>query len=93
MTIGTLSLDPRRVLAADIEYSRGRWILTVKYLVGDSMVEMDADFEEHEAAMAALVKLDSACYKGPLADAVADKVIDDDQDDEDYEIGFFRERT
>ena len=89
MTIGTLSLDPRRVLAADNEYSRGRWILTVKYLVGDSMVEMDADFEEHEEAMAALVKLDEACYKGPLADAVSDKTIDD-EDDEDCDIGFLR---
>jgi hypothetical protein len=89
MTIGTLSLDPRRVLAADIEYSRGRWILTVKYLVGDSMVEMDADFEEHEDAMAALTTLDEACYKGPLADAVSDKTIDD-EDDEDCDIGFLR---
>jgi hypothetical protein len=93
MTIGTLSLDPRRVLAADIEYYRGRWILSVKYMVGNAMTEFDTDYEDHEDAMAALVKLDGVCYKGPLADAVADKTIDDDQDDEDYEIGFFREKT
>jgi hypothetical protein len=93
MTIGTLSLDPRRVLAAELELIRGRWLITVKYLVGDTMTHLEMDFVDKEDAEAALAKLDGACYKGPLADAVADKTIDDDQDDEDYEIGFFREKT
>jgi hypothetical protein len=91
MTIGTLSLDPRRVLAADIEYYRGRWILSVKYMVGNAITEFETDYEELEEAEAALVKLDDSCYKGPLADAVADKTIE--EDDDDYEIGFFREKT
>ena len=89
MTIGTLSLDPRRVLAADIEYYRRRWILTVKYMVGDGMTEFEVDYEDRDDAMADLAKLDSACYKGPLADAVSDKTIDD-EDDEDCDIGFLR---
>jgi hypothetical protein len=89
MTIGTLSLDPRRVLAADIEYYRRRWILTVKYRIGDAMTELEADYEDRDDAMADLAKLDGACYKGPLADAVSDKTIDD-EDDEDCDIGFLR---
>ena len=89
MTIGTLSLDPRRVLAADIEYYRRRWILTVKYRIGDAMTELEADYEDRDDAQADLAKLDDACYKGPLADAVSDKTIDD-EDDEDCDIGFLR---
>ena len=85
MTIGTLSLDPRRVLAADIEYYRRRWILTVKYRIGDAMTELEADYEDRDDAMADLAKLDGVCYKGPLADAISTDKLDDD--DIDYDAG------
>jgi len=89
MTIGTLSLDPRRVLAAYTECYRGRYILTVKYMASDGTVELDDAYFEEDEAKAALAKLDAACYKGPLADAVSDKAIDD-EDDDDCDIGFLR---
>ena len=92
MTIGTLSLDPRRVLAADIEYYRGRWILSVKYMVGDGMTECETDYEDKEDAEAALAKLDGACYRGPLADAISTDKLDDDEIDYDAgcKLGFIK---
>jgi hypothetical protein len=53
------------------------------------MTEFESDYEDRDDAMADLAKLDDACYKGPLADAVSDKTIDD-EDDEDCDIGFLR---
>jgi len=83
MTVGGLSLDPRRVIAADTEYVRGRYILTVRYLVAETVVSLDTCFDDAQEAGYALAKLDEHCYKGPLADAIATQTIDDDDDDDD----------
>ena len=92
MTIGTLSLDPRRVLAAELELIRGRWLITVKYLVGNTMTHLEMDFVDKEDAEAALVKLDGACYKGPIADAISTDKLDDDEIDYDAgcKLGFIK---
>lgn len=83
MTIGTLSIDPRRVLLATVEKQRGMWVLTVSYQVGTSMTDIEDEYSDKEDAMAALVKLDAACYKGPLADAIGtDRLEEDDEENE-----------
>lgn len=90
MTVGGLSLDPRRVIAADTEYVRGRYVLTVRYLVAETVVSLDTCFQDEQSAMYALAILDEHCYKGPLVDAVATQTIDDDDDDDEKELGFDR---
>ena len=90
MTIGTLSIDQRRVLTANIERRykyvgnpNGIWVLTVSYQVGTSMLDLEDEYADKDDAMAALVKLDAACYKGPLADAIGtDRLEEDDEENE-----------
>jgi hypothetical protein len=83
MTIGTLSIDPRRVLTANVNKDRGAWILTISYQVGTSMLDLEDEYDDKEDAMAALVKLDAACYKGPLADAIGtDRLEEDNEENE-----------
>ena len=82
MTIGTLSIDPRRVLTANVNKDRGAWILTISYQVGTSMLDLEDEYDDKDDAMAALVKLDAACYKGPLADAIGTDRLEEDNEDE-----------
>ena len=86
MTIGTLSIDPRRVLTANVNKDRGAWVLTISYQVGTSMLDLEDEYDDKDDAMAALVKLDAACYKGPLADAIASDKVEEDDDD-----GYYKE--
>lgn len=92
MTIGTLSLDPRRVVAADFDLVRGVYIMTVRYAIGDSVVSLDTMLTDEAEARYALAKIDECCYKGPLADAIStDRLeLDTDDDDEEGMIGFDR---
>jgi hypothetical protein len=79
--IGGLSLDPRRIIAASLETERGNHILTVNYLIGESVVSLDTSIDDPESAVCALYKLDENSYMGPLADAIASERLDDSDND------------
>jgi hypothetical protein len=88
MIIGDMSIDPRRVVAADLEYTRDRWVITVQYLVGDTVTSLTDYYDDYEDAASDLFKLDNASYKMPLTDAISDKVIEDEDGDDSITIGF-----
>jgi len=81
MIIGKLSLDPRNILFAQINRDDAGWLLSVTYKVGDQAtdIEVRGDTEELEAWLA---KIDERAYKGPLADALAQDNLDDDEIDD-----------
>lgn len=90
MILGATSIDPRRVTFADIEHVAGSvYKLKVERILGDAVMDTDILFTDLEDAEAALVKLDKASYKTELADAISDKSIDqDDDEDEQGKLGF-----
>ena len=89
MIIGKLSIDPRRVIASLVTQEHGRYTLTIKQLVGEALMEIDDYFDSQAEALQWQEQLDSACYKGPLADAISNKELSDDNDDDDCgKIGF-----
>ena len=90
MVVGKLSIDPRRVIGSMVTQEHGRYTLTVKQLVGELMLETDDYFATEAEALRWQEQLDEACYKGPLADAISDKELSDDNDDgcEQDRIGF-----
>jgi hypothetical protein len=88
MIIGDASLDPRKVLGAEITYHAGCYRLTADVLYGNSVMKVEVFFADKDDALEAMAKLDAASYKGPLADAIADKTVDDEDDDEEHGMGF-----
>ena len=91
MVVGSISIDPRRVVDAEINYKGGAYWLTVEHLIGDSLRQSETYFDTKEDAEAALRKIDSMAYKTILADAIADKTLDEESDDDEEErnrIGF-----
>ena len=77
MIIGKLSIDPRRVVGSIVTAEHGRYTLTVKQLIGDALMETDDYFQSESEARRWQEELDSASYKGQLADAISGKDIDD----------------
>lgn len=94
MIVGGLSIDPRRVVYSKIQivYRRFRMpihILSVGYMLDGNIVDISEPFESERDIYLAQIKLDKACYKGPLADAISNQTVDDEGDDEEQErIGF-----
>jgi hypothetical protein len=80
MIIGNVSIDPRTVL--DFEYDRRTKSIEIDVRTGDALRTITALFDDSEQAWEMAIRLDKACYKGPLADAVSDKSVDDDDDDD-----------
>ena len=80
MIIGNVSIDPRTV--ANFEYDRRTRSIEIDIRIGDTLRTIVALFDESEQAWEMMIRLDNACYKGPLTDAISDKDIDDaDMDD------------
>lgn len=77
MIIGKLSIDPRRVIGSVVTQEHGRYTLTVKQQIGDGLMETEDYFDSEAVALQWQEQLDSACYKGQLADAISGKDIDD----------------
>jgi len=88
MIIGDMSIDPRRVVAADLEYTHSVWVMTVQYMVGDSVTNLTDYYPDYEDAASDLFKLDKASYKGALADAIGDKELEDEGEEPLITIGF-----
>ena len=88
MIIGDMSIDPRRVVAADLEYTRDRWVITVQYLVGDTVTALNDYYDDYDQAVDDLARLDKASYKGALADAIGDKELEDEGEEPLITIGF-----
>jgi len=76
-----MSVDPRRVIAADLEYTRGMWIMTVQYMVNDTVASLDNCFIDRVEAVRELERLDEKSYKADLIDAISNKEIDDADDE------------
>lgn len=89
MIIGNVSIDPRRVTEAKlVPYKRG-FILNISVMYGNTLTDTQAQFVDIDDAVIALAKLDAACYKGPLADAIAsDRLEEEEIDGEQEKIGF-----
>jgi len=85
--IGGLPLDPRRIIAASLETERGSHVITVQYIIGNSIEHLDTAIDDQESAVNALYKLDESAYKGPLADAIATERLDDNEEAKN-KIGF-----
>lgn len=89
MIIGDASIDPRRVLQAEIEQVGSQYRLTITMQYGETAHSLEQFYDRYEDAAADLDKLDRAAHKGPLADAIAtDRVDDDTDDDEEGRLGF-----
>jgi hypothetical protein len=89
LIIGKLSIDPRRVIASMVTQEHGRYTLTIKQIVGAALMEIDDYFSSEAEARQWQEQLDGACYKGILADAISDKALTDDNDDDECgKIGF-----
>jgi DNA-dependent RNA polymerase auxiliary subunit epsilon len=94
MIIGNVSIDPRRVLEAELTNIGTNPALQISMLYGDTIRVTDAFFTTVEAAMNALDKLDKNSYKTELVDAIADKEIEDEDDDDlSGKIGFKLDRS
>jgi DNA-dependent RNA polymerase auxiliary subunit epsilon len=94
MIIGNVSIDPRRVLEAELTNIGTNPALQISMLYGDTIRVTDAFFPTIEAAMNALDKLDKNSYKTELVDAIADKEIEDEDDDDlSGKIGFKLDRS
>jgi hypothetical protein len=89
MIIGNVSIDPRRVTEAKlVPYKKG-FILNISIMYGNTLTDTQSEFADYEDALIAFMKLDDACYKGPLSDAIAsERLEDEDSDDEQSKIGF-----
>ena len=94
MIIGNVSIDPRRVMRAEIVQEYMRDIVRISCLYGDTISDTDAVFSDPQLAGDALRELDKVCYKGPLADAISDKELEDEDDcDLEDKIGFKLDRS
>jgi hypothetical protein len=94
MIIGNVSIDPRRVMRAEILQEYMREVVRISCLYGDTVSDTDAVFSDRQLASEALQELDKVCYKGPLADAISDKEIEDEDDDDlSGKIGFKLDRN
>ena len=94
MIIGNVSIDPRRVMRAEIVKEYERDVVRISCLYGDTVSDTDAVFTDLQLAKNALKELDQVCYKGPLADAISDKEIEDENDDDlSDKIGFTLDRS
>ena len=94
MIIGNVSIDPRRVMRAEILQEYMREVVRISCLYGDTVSDTDAVFSDRQLASEALQELDKVCYKGPLADAISDKEIEDEDDDDlSGKIGFKLDRS
>jgi hypothetical protein len=88
MIIGNVSIDPRRVTEAQLDYKKGQSIIHISVMYGNTIVVTDA-IVNPARNMEELARLDAACYKGPLADAIAtDRLEEEDTDEEQEKIGF-----
>jgi hypothetical protein len=90
MIIGNVSIDPRRVLEAELTNIGTNPALQISLLYGDTIHVTDAFFPTIEAAMNALDKLDKNSYKTALVDAISDKDVGEEDDDFEFsdKIGF-----
>lgn len=81
MIIGDASIDPRRVLDADIDNVGSGYRLNITLQYGESIRTIEQFYDTFEDAADDLERLDRAAYKGPLADAIATDRLGDDSDD------------
>jgi DNA-dependent RNA polymerase auxiliary subunit epsilon len=90
MIIGNVSIDPRRVVEAELTNIGTNPAIKISLLYGNTITVTDAYFASVETASDALTKLDKNSYKTELVDAISDKEIDEESDDDDLsdKIGF-----
>lgn len=89
MIIGDASIDPRRVLQAEVDPIANGYRLTITVQYGSAAHSLEQFYDSYEDAAADLDKLDAAAHKGPLADAIATERLDDGDDDgEEGRLGF-----
>ena len=82
MIVGTISIDPRRIIDAEIIEKAGKCWLQVEWLIGEGIRQSETAFDDMASALAALKRIDDVAYKTMLADAVSDKVLELEADDD-----------
>jgi hypothetical protein len=86
MIIGTASIDPRNVSMAMYTKQKRDWFMTLAFSGG---MEAGISFPTEREAIKALELIDKYAHKGLPADAVSDRFVDvNNQDDEECRIGF-----
>jgi DNA-dependent RNA polymerase auxiliary subunit epsilon len=94
MIIGNVSIDPRRVVEAELTNIGTNPAIKISLLYGNTITVTDAYFASVEMARDALTKLDKNSYKTELIDAISDKEIEDEDDDDlSDKIGFKLDRN
>lgn len=89
MIIGNVSIDPRRVVEAELTNIGINPAIKISLLYGNTITVTDAFFTETDTAYDALRKLDRNSYKTELIDAISDKELEsEDDDDLSDKIGF-----
>jgi DNA-dependent RNA polymerase auxiliary subunit epsilon len=95
MIIGNVSIDPRRVVEAELTALGNNLLIKISLLYGNTISITDAIFDDINLANEALLRLDKNSYKTELIDAISDKEIDEETDDDDLsgKIGFKLDRN
>jgi DNA-dependent RNA polymerase auxiliary subunit epsilon len=94
MIIGNVSVDPRRVVEAELTALGNNLLIKISLLYGNTISITDAIFDDINLANEALVRLDKHSYKTELIDAISDKEIEDEDDDDlSDKIGFKLDRN
>lgn len=82
MIIGNVSIDPRRVLHANLRRGLFAHRLYIYCLYGSSVIPCIAKYTRYTDASIDLSLLDSVCHQGQLVDLVSSTMLEDDEDDE-----------
>ena len=94
MIIGNVSIDPRRVVEAELTNIGTNPAIKISLLYGNTITVTDAFFGSAEIALDALTRLDRNSYKTQLVDAISDKESEEEIDDDlSDKIGFKLDRS
>lgn len=90
MIVGALCVDPRRILFASHQIANppNVYVLKIGYLMGQEAVEL-TQFGTLKECVKWMKALDTVTGKGPLLDAIADKILENEENEDECEkIGF-----
>jgi hypothetical protein len=91
MIIGNTSLDPRKIIYAQIIQKLFKVYLLVTYSFGDMITSVSVKCDNLQDAIVNLIKIEKYAHKDNLLDAISDKSLEEieqDLDDEACRIGF-----
>ena len=90
MIIGNTSLDPRKIIYAQLIQKSFKVYLQIAYRFGDLLTTIRVNCDDIHDAILYLSKIDKYAHKDSLVDAISDKSLEEIEDDLDCEmrIGF-----